>query len=416
MNILIVHEVSFEKKMVYEYQEFGERLQKLGHNVMFIDFDEHGDGKYKEKSTTKANIAQIKLINTPFINLPIIKYISGKINYSKILNKKLKKNEIDIVFLYSVFINGTNTVKLCKKYNIPVVYRILDIYHKLRDKFSIMLPLYLGEKFIYKNVDKICLTNDCMRDYILRMTNSSTTPKLCTLNHGVDTDYFFPKNKNKLLLTQLGLNAKHKIALFLGTTYKFSGLDSLIKNFSFMKKKIPEVKLVIVGGGDLDAALKDLIQEFNLETDVFLLGTRPYNEVPEWISIADVTLLPFYINDITSNIVPIKVLQYLSCGKALISTPIQDVMRLFPEQSSGVIYASIDQPINFILQIIKVLTNDDLKKLLERNSFSHIKSNFSINIQMEKLEQILKFTLDEKKLLLQSKADEDEYHCRNSII
>ena len=55
-------------------------------------------------------------------------------------------------------------------------------------------------------------------------------------------------------------------------------------------------------------------------------GLKPYAELPAIIADWDVCLMPFAINEATRYISPTKVLEYMAAGKAIVSTPIHDVV------------------------------------------------------------------------------------------
>ncbi len=389
LNILVIHEVSYAKKIVYEYQLFPELLAEKGHNVFVIDYDDTGDNVYQKKRYSRTGIAEVTLENTPYVNLPVIKNITGRINYKKIIKAKLKNKEIDIVFLYSIFTSGTNTVRLCKKYNVPVVYRVLDAYHLLRRNYFTMLPLYLGERYIYRNADVVCLINEAMTEYVNKVAGKSVEGRIKILMHGVDISFFERKEKNKELLNRYGLSETDKIFIFLGTTYVFSGIDLIVEKFEMIRNKIPNAKLLIVGKGDLDNKLKKLVNEKNLQDCVILTGLRPYNEMPDFIKIADLSLNPFFINSITRDIIPIKVLNCLAGSSPMLCTRIKDVVRYFPEYKSGVVYGDIENIDGFIDKMIELISNGQLLDELSKNAKKHIEDNFSQDNQIEKLENLL---------------------------
>lgn len=398
MKVLVVHEVSYLKKVVYEYQDFAERLASRGHQVLVIDYDDAGDGRYQKARVSKTGVGEVTLENTPCLNLPIFKYLTGRLNYRKLLEEKLKNREIDVVFLYSVFINGTNTIRLCKKYGVPVVYRVLDVYHKLRENPLISIPLYFGERFIYRNADLISLTNEKMGYYVESVAKEGRLAPTSVLQHGVDTDFFKPMPRDPAFASQYGIKPSDRIALFLGTTYSFSGLDVVVENFEKLRSQVPEIKVIIVGGGDLDAKLKTLVESKGLSDRIILTGMRPYSEVARWISLADVTFNSFYINAITESIVPIKLLQYLASGKPVVSAPIPDVMRIFPDAESGMVYAPIENPTAFMERIVRVLSNPTEHALLTKNALSIIKKNHSMDATVERLESQLKRAIDSKQV------------------
>ena len=65
------------------------------------------------------------------------------------------------------------------------------------------------------------------------------------------------------------------------------------------------------------------------------MGPRGYAELPAYLSGWDVAILPFALNEATRFISPTKTLEYLAAGRAVVSTPITDVVD--PYGTSGVV-------------------------------------------------------------------------------
>lgn len=394
MNILVIHEVSYEGKVVYEYQDFAERLNAKGHRVFVIDFDESGQYFHKgEKSVSRTGIGNVKLYSTPCLNLPVLRFITGKLYFKTFLNQFIKEHKIDVVWLYSVFINGTGTIEVCKKLNIPVVYRVLDIYHKVRQNPFIKVPLLLGEKFIYKNADYLSFTNDKIKKYVESLINENIDNHSDVLFHGVDTEFFGVFKKEDSLLKSLHIEPNDKVIFFLGTLYTFSGLNFFIEELSKKVSQLKNVKLLIVGDGEQMPLLKQLVEKHQLSKFVILAGKKDYLEVPKWMSLADLTITPFEINDITKDIFPIKVLQYLSMGKTMVCAPIEDVMKIMPTSESGVEYINILESERFFDKTIEIVKNEELLNSLNAKARNFIEKNYSINIAIDKVEKTLKKVL-----------------------
>ncbi|MBN2437580.1 MAG: glycosyltransferase [Deltaproteobacteria bacterium] len=388
MRILIVHEVSYAKKVVYEYQDFAERLAARGHEVTVVDFDEDGDGRGNRSMASRTGIGSVLLENTAHINLLLVKYFSARNRFKKSLSRKLINKEVDVVLLYSVFINGTNTVRLCNRFNIPVCYRALDVYHKIRNNLLILLPLYFGEKYIYKNCDEVIPTNEKMSHYVKKMSHGRCK-KIFMLNHGVDTSLFNKRENDIMLRKKWGFNEDDRIAAFVGTTYDFAGIDVVIRHFDVMRGILPAIKIMIVGGGDYDHELKKIIRERQLEKEVVLTGFQPYGEVPALLGIADVAFNSFQLNRITRDIIPVKIVQYLACGKPAICTPLPDVVKTFPEKESGVLYCDIQNGAAFAGMIAETMANRALLDRLSNNAVRFVAKNFDMNTQIVNLENEL---------------------------
>jgi glycosyltransferase involved in cell wall biosynthesis len=176
--------------------------------------------------------------------------------------------------------------------------------------------------------------------------------------------------------------------LFLGTTYAFSGLDRLLESFDRLLEQCPAAALLVVGSGELDAKLRDRIRERNLGDRVVLTGVQQYADLPPLIAAADIGLLPFEINDITRDIVPIKLTQYLASGLPTLSAPLPEVVRLFPSDRSGVVYAELREPEAYFRQLAMLLRNDARRAELAARGVRFIEQGYSIDTRIDKLETL----------------------------
>jgi glycosyltransferase involved in cell wall biosynthesis len=60
---------------------------------------------------------------------------------------------------------------------------------------------------------------------------------------------------------------------------------------------------------------------------VVLLGQRPYEQMPAYIAAFDTCLIPFFLNELTAGVNPIKLREYLAAGKAVVATALPELLR-----------------------------------------------------------------------------------------
>lgn len=72
--------------------------------------------------------------------------------------------------------------------------------------------------------------------------------------------------------------------------------------------------------------------------NVYLLGEKPYNELPSYLELFDICLIPFKIIPLTLATNPVKMFEYLSLGKAVVSTALPEVLKY-----SSVVYTATDK-------------------------------------------------------------------------
>ena len=389
LRIAILHEVSYLHKPVYEYQDFAERLASLGHQVTVIDFDEAHFGPLKTIQISKTGLAKVELITLPHYKVLGLGILWAKYTFYWMFRRLLKEGRFDVVLVYSVFINGANAVSLCRRLKIPVVYRVLDAYHRLRKSPIESFLLKLGEQSIYRNANLIAVTNQKMDDYVHLLANQHCAP-VVILDHGVDTMHFRPMERNALLAGKFGISENACVGVFLGTTYGFSRLVSIIERMPYIRTQIPNFVLMILGSGELDEKITQAIQRLADQSTVIQCGMIQYSQLPNYLSLAQIALNPFEINDITREIIPIKMLQYLASGLPVVCTPLPDVVKHFPHETSGVFYSDSDDLDEWVETLIKLASTGSKGLHADgTRAREYVSKHYSINGAVHQLEQIL---------------------------
>lgn len=386
MKILWCHEVSYLDKPVYEYQDFPERLAARGHDVEVIDFNEASLTLAGSSCVSRTGEGTVTLSSIAHGNLPGFKFIQARMRFRRMLVDRLRRGDIDAVFVYSVFINGTQAVRLGRKFGVPVIYRVLDAYHRLRPGLAIQTVLRLGERFIYRHADKVLVTNEEMSSYASRIAGSDISSRTVVVDHGVDSVHFAPRPPDAALRELYGLSDQDSVALFLGTTYSFSGLMNLVRRMRAALEQIPSLKLVIVGGGEQDPELASLVEELGLQERVVLTGMVSYHDVPRYLSLATLALNPFELNDITRDIIPIKILQYQAAGLPVLSTPLPDLIRKHPPGVSGVEYSVSDDADAFLAKMMALLADFEQLGVIGRRGMDFVNEHFSVDRAVDCIE------------------------------
>ncbi len=90
--------------------------------------------------------------------------------------------------------------------------------------------------------------------------------------------------------------------------------------------------------------------------NVYHLGTRPYDLLPDYLAGWDVALMPFARNASTRFISPTKTPEYLAGGRPVVSTSIADVVQPYGE---GGLVRIADRPADFIAACEAAMADDD---------------------------------------------------------
>jgi glycosyltransferase involved in cell wall biosynthesis len=366
MKILVVQDGDWIKKAPHQQHHLMERLSTKGHEIIVIGYDQlWRDDKSsliskREVFYNVCNIykgASITFIRPRFLKLPVLDYFSFLFSSRKEIKKSIKEFNPDIVIGFTSVLSNYLGMKYAQYYHIPFIYYWTDVIHALIPFKPFQLIAKIIEKEITKNSTKVITINEGLKDYVVNFGADPITTQV--ISGGVDFKRFNPlkidsrKNREKYNIAEDDL-----VLFFMGWIYEFSGLKEVILELSKVKNTHLNIKIMVVGEGDHYTQLKEIIDKNSMQYQVILTGKRPYEEIPQLISVADICLLPAYNNKIMKDIVPIKMYEYLAMHKPVISTKLSGVMREFGK-NHGVIY--VEKSEDVIQKVIR-LNKEDIQR------------------------------------------------------
>jgi glycosyltransferase involved in cell wall biosynthesis len=384
MNILIIHEVDWLKKVTYEIHHLSELFSLYGHNVSAIDVPDPGLFSINKKNyQTLFNYHRVydkscvTLFRTPVIPIKGLNRISAYFTSYNFIKNILKKQKIDVVLLYSVITNAKATIKACKELNIPIIHRTFDIIHDLIRENYLRKRVLSIEKSVYPQFDKVITNTPFMENWAKEMGSISVS----IIPQGVDPCIMRSLSPDKKLQNELGIQEKDQVIMYLGSIESFSGLDIFIKEIPCILKKIPNFKLLIVGGGSHLDSIRQQSKKIGIDNKIIFTGFKPYFDVPRYCSLAKLCINTFKINEMTDKLSPVKVFDLQACGKPNLVTPLQGLLYDFPEKQCGLIYAQLE---DFPDKIISLLQDEEKLKLKGQLGLKFIQENFTWKKAAEK--------------------------------
>ncbi len=411
MNILFVHEVDWLNKVVFDIHSLSESLSLMGHKVFAIDYEDTwgrkslldlGSLRTKEISEISRAFAgsSVCLRRPGFIKIPSLSRISAAFTHYLAIKKIIKENGIDAVVLYSVPTNGLQSIHLARKFNIPVVFRSIDILNQLVPYPALRRLTRLLEKRVYSRVDAIATLTPELSNYAIKLGAEEARVKLLPMP--VDTNLFYPSTDSAELRQKWGFNERDRIIVFIGTLFEFSGLDIVISHFPEVVKQVPEAKLLVVGDGPQRAELEEAINRLGLQQEVTITGFQPYETMPHYINLATICVNSFQITDATRDIFPGKIVQYLACGKPVIATALSGMKAVIAGEGQGVVYVPSVYEMND--EITRLLESDDYRVQLGQAGLRYVTSMHSYTKISKEFEDILEKAIEDKKRGVMTKS------------
>jgi phosphatidylinositol alpha-1,6-mannosyltransferase len=116
-------------------------------------------------------------------------------------------------------------------------------------------------------------------------------PRLERLPSGVDTDVFRPGAGGDEVRRRHGLTGR-PVIVCVSRLVPRKGQDVLICALPAIRRRVPDVALLCVGGGPYLSKLERLAREIGVEDSVVLTGSVPWSELPAHYDAGDVFAMP----------------------------------------------------------------------------------------------------------------------------
>lgn len=302
-----------------------------------------------------------------------LKHLWHNVGVERALADAIDQCRPDVVYeRYSPF--GVTGGILCQQKKIR---HILEVNALLSQEGNVYRKQALPELFdflemnAFKNTNLIVTVSQQLRSMLIDSGVESS--KIITITNGVDTQMF----KAEGPAMREGLKEKMIIG-FVGSLKPWHGLDMLADAFRQLACD-PRYHLLIVGDGPLRRIFDALDKE--LPGRVTVTGGISHNDVPPYIRAMDIAVAPypkmeqFYFS-------PLKVLEYMATGRAVVASRIGQLNELVRHGESGWLVEPGDV-CAFIEAIRTLAENDHLRYSLGKQAAFEVQENHTWRQRVE---------------------------------
>jgi glycosyltransferase involved in cell wall biosynthesis len=190
---------------------------------------------------------------------------------------------------------------------------------------------------------------------------------------GADLKKFMPNIKSDGAVRKR-YNIKNILVLYSGQLHGGQYAEIFIRAACLVVKQASSITFMIVGDGYRLRELKDLAEREGLNGSMIFTGSVPHECMPDYINSADICVACFEDNDITRCKSPLKVAEYLACGKAIVASDITEVRRMIG--NAGLLVVPGDH--EFLAEgILKLIGDNKLRKRMERLARIQAETSYS---------------------------------------
>lgn len=239
------------------------------------------------------------------------------------------------------------------------------------------------EIYSIRHADFVISVDRLFEEYALKYIPKD---KLEIISNWVNLDLFNKNNRKKHIEA---LKGKDLIISCPRRLDKKNGLEYSIKAFALLNKKIPNTKLWLVGGGDYESKLRELVKELKLEKEVIFFGYQKREEMPYYMNASDIILLTCPIGNFSFTL-----LESLACGKTVVATNVGDTLDFEGIDSNVMVLCnhSVDEIAKAMEDVIK--GKYKITKI-QKNAENVVRKNYSKDTVIKKIIDVYKNFMSE---------------------
>lgn len=274
---------------------------------------------------------------------PLQQYVAG---YSDRLRSLALECKPFVIHAASNHWNGLAAVVAARELGVPSVYEVRGLWEVTRGSRN---PSW-AEGGMYKFIsamerdaaqaaDKVIAITQGLADELIE--RGVDPDKIVLVPNGVNSDRFSVIPKDAELAETLGVSGKTVIG-YVGSLLDYEGIDLLLQAAQKLKAERSDFAVLLVGDGAEREQLEADAHERGLDDIVIFTGRVPHEQVESYYSLVDITPFPRRALPVCEMVSPLKPLEAMAMGKAVIASNVQALSEMVEDGVTGILHTKDD--------------------------------------------------------------------------
>jgi PEP-CTERM/exosortase A-associated glycosyltransferase len=261
------------------------------------------------------------------------------------IEQLVQRFEPDVLHAHSPVLNALPALWVGRRHRIPVVYEVraswedAAVDHGTTSEGSVRYRLSrASETFALRRADHITTICEGLKQEIAGRGIDGR--RITVVPNAVDITAFRPgRRRDSALARRLGLQGATVLG-FAGSFYGYEGLDLLLDAARILRQRFPALKVLLVGGGPQEAALRAQAARIGLEGHVLFAGRIPHEQVAAHYDLIDVLVYPRRSMRLTELVTPLKPLEAMAQARMLVASDVGGHRELIRDGETGHLFAA----------------------------------------------------------------------------
>lgn len=284
----------------------------------------------------------------------------------------------DILHAHSPALNGLAAVKAGRRLGLPVVYEVRAFWEDAAVDHGTSRswgPRYRAtralESYVLRHADAVTTICEGLRSEILQ--RGIAPQKVTVIPNAVNLDKFDASQGDapaEAIKKQYGWQGKPVLG-FIGSFYAYEGLELLLKAMPSIAARLPDARLLLVGGGPQETKLHQLADSLKIADKVAFSGRVPHQQIPAYYAAIDMLVYPRLPMRLTELVTPLKPLEAMAYERLVAASDVGGHRELISDGVTGILFKAGDIE-SLSRCVIEFLTSPALCQSLRANARSFV--------------------------------------------
>lgn len=245
---------------------------------------------------------------------------------------------------------------------------------------SVPVRKNLFSRLVYSHLcDRIVTTGEVIRGLLIRELRLDPA-KVIAIPTGVDLDHFDPRRvSGDRVRAELGLKASVPLVGMVAVLRSWKGHRFFLEAVPLIVKKVPQVRVLIVGDGPQRGNIQRWVEEMGLKEVVVMAGHR--EDIPEVLAALDVVVSA----STAAEGVPQVLVQALAMERPVVATGVGGVPEVIRDWETGLLVPSGDHRV-LAERMVRLLQEKEIAIGLGRRGRKLVEKEYGLETMLDRLE------------------------------
>ena len=341
------HSIPMHSGYAFRTRAILREQRKMGWETFHVTSPKHSAPSKPEEDVDGLHFYRTAAHAGPLAGIPVSREILLMRAISRRLEEVARAVRPHIIHAHSPVLNALPALSVGRRLGIPVVYEVRAFWedaavdHGTHRENGLRYRLtHAAETYALRRANEVTtICEGLKRDIVAR---GVAADKITVIPNAVDLAAFeFEPTPDLDLKARLGC-AGDTVIGFIGSFYGYEGLDLLLAALPAVLQSVPRVRVLLVGGGPQEVALKALAATLGIADKVIFAGRVPHDDVRRYYSIVDVFAYPRHSMRLTELVTPLKPLEAMAQGRLLVASDVGGHRELIRDGETGMLFRAGD--------------------------------------------------------------------------